>query len=1246
LTFIEVLISVVLLTLITGAISAAFVTAMNSSRPTNARVRESNDAQLIAAFLVRDAQAAGGVDPTNPLSTGDPTLGVSLTDASGCTGSGSLVFRFAWRDWMRPGVSRLHVANYFYTAATNQLVRQTCVDGVASTSTTLGYHIASTSPSCDPANLCPGMPDSVSLTITETNNPLTSSPTPYTYTLRATVRPQGQVPPSGGTPLGFPALLALGGGSTCPTVSSQGGASVFIGGDAVVNSADVGSCTTMLLTDKNYSQAYGTTDLLTGGTCSGGGCPASAGTIGSQLPDPFATLPPPGDCSGPQTGSLSGNQYSPGVYKSAVTVAPGQSVTFLPGNYIFCQGVTLKGTVTANGVLFYVAQGAMTITAQAAISMSASPTGLYAGILIWIPKTNPSTALGLVGGAVVNTYSGLIYVPNVDVTFSGTSGSAVGSIIARTITFSGGGNDIIGIPPVSITGPATLSNWTIGRDYPNTPMTASGGTTPYTWSAPALLAMGLTINAGTGVISGTPSATGTFPVTITVTDSFGLTATQTYSVTINPAPAITGPATLADWTMNRAYPNQTMTESGGTTPFTWAASGLPTGMSINPATGVISGTPTVTGATTVTVTVTDTAGASASRTYTMTINAAPTVTTPALPEWTINRPGYNAAVAAGSGTPPYTWNATGLPKGLTIDTNTGAITGTPNPKNPGAFTVTVTITDSTGATATRTYTLTINGAPSVSGPASLPAWTVGRDYPGTQVIAQNGTTPYTWAAAGLPGGMTINPNTGVISGTPGTSGTFAVVVTLTDAAGATAPGNFSLVISKLPSITTTSLPNGEQGLVYSATVSATNGTTPYAWAASGMPAGLTINAGTGVISGTPTATGTFSVTVTVTDSAGASATSILTLTISTGPSIATASLPGWDANAPGYSATLAVIGGSGGYTWTKTAGTLPAGLTLNAATGVISGTPTTAGTSSGLVFKVTDSSGGTSTSGSLSIVISPQLTVTTTSPLPTATQGQTGYSKTLAQTGGLGPFVWSLQSGSLPTGLNLSAAGVISGNVGASATTQTFTVAITDASGVTVTKSFTITVNASPTVNTSALPAGGIGAAYSQTLAVAGGTAPFTWSITVGTLPTGLNLSAAGVISGTIGTGATTQTFSVVVTDANGVASPGKSLTIVVNPAPTVTSLTPNTAATGSTLSVVIAGTGFATGAQVAFNAGTGSAGSFTITLVTVNSATQITVNVKIANGAAARGTYNVVVTNLDGGVSTSSGTNNVFTVN
>lgn len=170
------------------------------------------------------------------------------------------------------------------------------------------------------------------------------------------------------------------------------------------------------------------------------------------------------------------------------------------------------------------------------------------------------------------------------------------------------------------------------------------------------------------------------------------------------------------------------------------------------------------------------------------------------------------------------------------------------------------------------------------------------------------------------------------------------------------------------------------------------------------------------------------------------------------------------------------------------------------------------------------------------------LSIVTTS-LPNATQ-TVAYSQTLFATGGTPPYTWTLFSGSLPAGLTLSSAGLISGTV--TGTTQTFTVRVTDAAPTNVNQSLTITVNGAPSITTSSLPTGLTGTPYSTTLAKTGGTAPFTWSIFSGALQSGLSLDpSTGIISGTP-TVASANSIGFRITDANG-AIGNATLTLTIN---------------------------------------------------------------------------------------------------
>ena len=214
-----------------------------------------------------------------------------------------------------------------------------------------------------------------------------------------------------------------------------------------------------------------------------------------------------------------------------------------------------------------------------------------------------------------------------------------------------------------------------------------------------------------------------------------------------------------------------------------------------------------------------------------------------------------------------------------------------------------------------------------------------------------------------------------------------------------------------------------------------------------------------------------------------------------------------------------------------TSGTLPAGLTFSSA-GLLSGTVSNAFSTRTVTVVASNGVTPAGSAGSQTFTLRPLLPLTvTTSSLPAGTAG-TAYSASLAATGGAAPYTWAVTAGSLPEGLALSD-GVIAGTPLAAAT-SVFTVTATDANGSTAAKQLSLAV-ANPgvlTIVTPSLAGGQTGTAYAATLSAVSGSAPYTWSLAAGALPSGLSLSTTGELSGTPTT-AGTAAFTVRVTDAS-----------------------------------------------------------------------------------------------------------------
>ena len=400
------------------------------------------------------------------------------------------------------------------------------------------------------------------------------------------------------------------------------------------------------------------------------------------------------------------------------------------------------------------------------------------------------------------------------------------------------------------------------------------------------------------------------------------------SLTIAAGPLTITTSGIANGQVGTPY-SQTMTASGGTTPYTWSviAGKLPPGPSLDSATGVIGGTPTSALQSMLTLQVTDSGKppSTAGVVVTIIIQAAPlTLTTPSPANAKVGV-AYSQALAVAGGTSPYSWSATGLPAGLAINSSSGAISGTTTAT--GTATVAVTVTDSSipQQTATKSYSLTVQssaGALTIT-TTSLPTGQVGSPYFQT-LTATGGLSPYTWSIVSgrLPFGLSLNPSTGVIGGTPTSARTTLVTFQVADSSTPPLTATVTLTVSVAApgpvSIATTSLPNGTVGVPYSQTLTATGGQSPYTWSlASGvLPAGLTLETSTGTIGGTPSpAVTNVRAIFAVTDSSTPpqTATATLTLTIDAGSSapptlsITTTALPNAQVGTP-YSQTVTAKG--------------------------------------------------------------------------------------------------------------------------------------------------------------------------------------------------------------------------------------------------------------------------------------------------------------------------------------------------
>lgn len=749
--------------------------------------------------------------------------------------------------------------------------------------------------------------------------------------------------------------------------------------------------------------------------------------------------------------------------------------------------------------------------------------------------------------------------------------------------------------PVTVS-PASLPGGTVAAAYSQT-VTASGGVAPYSFAVTAGgLPAGLTLSPG-GLLSGTPTAGGTFNFTITATDSSPFpgpfSGSQAYSVVIAP-PTITLPATaLAGGTLGQAYSASITAASGGTAPYSYAvtAGALPGGLTLNNATGAITGTPSALGSFNFSITATDsstgTGPYTATQAYAITVIDVPPVAN-----------NSSTTVAYGSGANPVALNITGgAPTSLAITSpasnGTATVSGLtityqPNAGYAGPDSFVYTATNTGGTSAPATVSVTVNDPIITITPSGGFAAAVASPY--TQTFTFNGgAQPWSgYQVTNLPAGLSITgttANTVTISGTPTQAGTFNLNVSATDSSTGNGPysvgQSFALTVAA-PTLAMTPAPgtlNAPYGAAFSQSFSASGGIGPYSYALTGaLPAGLSFSGNT--LSGTPTAPGSYPVTVTATDTGstgtGAPFTIAQNYTIDVpAPAIVVtpATLPD-PVVATAYSQVITASGGIAPYSFAVTAGALPSGITL-ASGGTLSGTTNEVGTFN-FTVTATDNFGQTGSRAYTVTVAAPVLTLSPAAGTLTATYGVV-YSQAFTAGGGAGPYGYVL-NGTLPAGMGFTA-GTLTG-----APTQPgsypITVIATDLglTGVgapfSISQNYTLDVPAPTIVVDPATLANGIaGEAYAATLTANGGIGPYGFTVTAGALPAGLTLSTGGALSGTP-TASGSFNFTVTATDANGQTG-SRAYTLVVDvPVLTVTPATLPSGIVGVAYSQTLGATG------------------------------------------------------------------------
>ncbi|MBI3422514.1 MAG: putative Ig domain-containing protein, partial [Acidobacteria bacterium] len=502
-----------------------------------------------------------------------------------------------------------------------------------------------------------------------------------------------------------------------------------------------------------------------------GGTPQSA-----LLSTPFAA---------PLQATLTENGFPlSGVTLTFSAPGSGPSATFPNGNTATTNASGQAGvSVTANQLLgSYAVQAAAAGVASANFNLTN-----FCPLITLAPAILPNAVINTAYPPTLSATPALAYtfavtsgllpaglVLNANGSFSGVP--AQGGVFSFRVTATafgvcGGFRDYVLLVecPALTLAPASLPGGVVGAAYNQTVSALPAGAYSYGVTGGALPA-GLALNAATGVISGVPSTGGTFSFRVAATAG-SCSGVRDYTVVIGCTGLSFTPPPLAAGTAGTAYAQTIGVSPAGSYNFALVAGSLPSGLTLNATTGVLSGWPSLTGSYNFTLKVTATNGCFATQDYTLTINC-PSIALAALPPPALNTP-YNQTLAAtpAGGNYSYAVTSGALPAGLVVNSATGIVNGTPTVA--GTFNFTITATGFGNCTGSRVYSGTLAGGtcPAIT-LSDLPSGAPGQLYSQVVTGTPSATYAYTVTAGSVPPGLTFIAAGGLLYGYPMAAGTY------------------------------------------------------------------------------------------------------------------------------------------------------------------------------------------------------------------------------------------------------------------------------------------------------------------------------------------------------------------------------------------------------------------------------------------------------------------------------------------